>query len=98
MRSTTVKATVTFSLVAILITAVPAEAQGRNTNREPALSQVTRIVQIIRAAAARTFGPIANALPTIPIPSPIRDEDTLRTKESDPTLQTTDGTRPVENP
>lgn len=75
MRSTSVKVSVSTALVVVLLSAVPAQAAPRTApgRRD---TQPQRVVQLIRQAMARTFGVIAQALPTIPIPAAPKEEET----------------------
>lgn len=81
MRSTSVKVSVSTALVVLVLSAVPVEARQQRVNTPAAReSQSVRVVRMIREAMARTFGTIAQALPTIPIPGPtatINDEERL---------------------
>ena len=85
MRHTSVKVSVSTILLIVLLAAVPAEArQQRSSSPEVRESQAIRIVKMIRQAMARTFGPIAQALPTIPIPAPSNPTEEERTASPTP--------------
>jgi hypothetical protein len=88
MRSTSVKVSVSTAIVVVLLAAAPAEAARRTPDRRE--QQSPRIVHLVRQALARTFGVIAQALPTIPIPgAPKTEETSLRNA---PTLPAGDET------
>lgn len=90
MRSTSVKVSVSTAIVVVLLSAVPAEAANRTAPRGREQSQ--RVVQLIRQAIARSFGVIAQALPTIPIPGAPKEEETSqRTAPLLPASGETDG-------
>jgi hypothetical protein len=80
MRTSSVKNTLASAILASLIIATPLEAKGRNTAPAPRESQSARIVRVMREVIARTFGPIAQARPTIPIP--IQGEEPADTETS----------------
>ena len=84
MRTTSVKITLATTVLTALIIATPLEAKGRSTAPAPRESQSMRIVRLMREALARTFGPIAQARPTIPIPiqGEPSDEETALTTDS----------------
>ena len=73
MRSTSVKVSVSTAVIVVLLSAAPLEAQRRTPARRE--SQVSRVVHLIRQAMSRTFGTIAQALPTIPIPFTTEKEE-----------------------
>jgi hypothetical protein len=83
MRTSSVKITLASTILTVLLIATPLEAQRRSTTAPaPRESQSMRIVRLMREAIARTFGPIAQARPTIPIPIQGEDPDTETSTES----------------
>jgi hypothetical protein len=89
MRSTSVKVSVATTVLAIVLTAVPAEARQRRNEPSARDWNAARVVQMIRAAMGRTFGTIAQALPTIPIPG------TPTASPSETELLSTDSAEPT---
>lgn len=76
MRSTSVKVSVSTAIIVALLAAAPAEGARRSTPRDTHEEmRAVRIIELIREAVSRTFGAIAQALPTIPIPGDDDEEE-----------------------